>query len=116
MSCLDIELLRGLEELSPPGTESLVVELVKLFADSTPSILEELRSALAQGELTSASRLAHRLKGSAANIGAAKMSALCAQLEKSAQTNQPEVNNALVERISASFTASLLELNSYICA
>jgi HPt (histidine-containing phosphotransfer) domain-containing protein len=113
---LDVELLRGLEDLSPPGPDSLVSELTNLFTESTPALLKELNTAVVSGQVLVASRLAHRLKGSSANIGAKHMSVLCAQLEKSAQVNPADDNLKLVEQITASFTASTKVLQAHIKA
>ena len=111
---LDLELLRGLEELGSPGADSLVAELAHIFTDTTPVILTELRMAAKNDQGTTASRLAHRLKGSAANIGAKHMAALCAQLEKSASTNPTKINQEIVERIIESFSASVHALQQHI--
>jgi two-component system sensor histidine kinase/response regulator len=60
----------------------IVGRLVDLFADSTPPLLEELDRASGAGDAEGCRRVAHKLKGSCQNIGAARMAELCSALEE----------------------------------
>ena len=111
---LDIDLLRGLEELSPPGTDNLLVELAELFEKTTPQLLSDLRSAITSAQIETVVRIAHRLKGSAANIGAQGMANLCSHLEKSATQNSAEINSQCADEIVNSFLVSSEEIRNWI--
>jgi len=111
---LDLDLLRGLEELSPPGPDNLLCELAELFEKTTPQLLSDLKSATTNAQLETVVRIAHRLKGSAANIGAQGMANLCSHLEKSATQNLTEVNSKYTDEIVHSFCVSCQEIRNWI--
>jgi CheY-like chemotaxis protein/HPt (histidine-containing phosphotransfer) domain-containing protein len=59
----------------------IVDQLLRLFLESTPELLEELREAVEGGDGDELKRAAHKLKGSCQNIGATFMATLCHSLE-----------------------------------
>jgi two-component system sensor histidine kinase/response regulator len=63
----------------------IVEQLIALFVDGTPPLIEELREAAAGDEQEAVRRAAHKLKGSCQNIGATWM----ATLAKRAETAPP---------------------------
>jgi CheY-like chemotaxis protein len=62
----------------------IVEQLVALFVDGTPPLLEELREAAAGGDPEAVRRAAHKLKGSCQNIGATWMATLAREAEATA--------------------------------
>jgi HPt (histidine-containing phosphotransfer) domain-containing protein len=60
----------------------LASELLTLFETTATATLDELRAAHDSGERDEVRRLAHRLKGSARNVGATGMADLAAALEQ----------------------------------
>ena len=60
----------------------LASELLTLFETTTTTTLGELRAAHEAGDREEVRRLAHRLKGSARNVGATGMAELAAALEQ----------------------------------
>ena len=82
----------------------------RLFSQNTPPLLRSLRAAAATSDREALSATAHRLKGSAANIGAAQMAALCHRIEDCAAGDQPaELQQVLgqLERHAAEVEAAL---------
>jgi signal transduction histidine kinase/CheY-like chemotaxis protein len=63
------------------GDEALLHEIVDLFIEDCPRILERLRQALAAGDCTAASREAHALKGAVANFDAEESVRLAQRIE-----------------------------------
>jgi PAS domain S-box-containing protein len=59
----------------------IVDQLLNLFLQSTPPLLDELRAAVDGGDGDELRRAAHKLKGSCQNIGATFMATLCRALE-----------------------------------
>jgi HPt (histidine-containing phosphotransfer) domain-containing protein len=59
----------------------IVDQLLDLFLQSTPPLLDELRVAVDGDAGEELRRAAHKLKGSCQNIGATFMATLCRQLE-----------------------------------
>ena len=60
----------------------IVDQLLRLFLDSTPELLEELHAAVDSDDAAELKRAAHKLKGSCQNIGATFMATLCLTLER----------------------------------
>ena len=75
---LDPEVLANLRDL---GDAELLAELAGMFFDDATSRLGELREAVEAGDAAGVERVAHTLKGSSGNMGAARMSAICAELQ-----------------------------------
>jgi two-component system, sensor histidine kinase and response regulator len=59
----------------------IVDQLVHLFAQGSPALIDELRAAVEHGDGEAIRRGAHQLKGSCQNIGATWMATLCRSLE-----------------------------------
>ena len=55
--------------------------LLELLPEEGAKCLDEIRHALAQGDLDAARSFAHRLKGVAGNMGARKLSEIARQVE-----------------------------------
>jgi PAS domain S-box-containing protein len=72
-----LERLRRLERREP----GILSELVEMFVSSTPSKLATLRAAVEAGEAQTLEQAAHALKGASGNMGAWRMSEVCAQLQ-----------------------------------
>lgn len=62
-----------------------IAEAVALFIAVNESWCEDVRSALARGDAEALGRLGHRLKSSAAALGAARLREACAALEAEAE-------------------------------
>jgi CheY-like chemotaxis protein/HPt (histidine-containing phosphotransfer) domain-containing protein len=60
----------------------IIDQLIELFVESTPPLLEELREAADGGDQNDIRRTAHKLKGSCQNIGAGFMAKLAHDLER----------------------------------
>jgi HPt (histidine-containing phosphotransfer) domain-containing protein len=78
MPTVDPDRLRSLRE----DYGDLATELLALFETSAAGTLGELRAALEGRDGAEVRRLAHRLKGSARNVGATGMADLAAELEQ----------------------------------
>jgi HPt (histidine-containing phosphotransfer) domain-containing protein len=69
------------DELQANAGADFVAELVDTFAQEAPSLLAELRSALAAGAAERFRRAAHSLKSNSATFGATRLAALARELE-----------------------------------
>ena len=67
------------------GDEEFTRDLVELFLEDASTQLEEIRDALGQSDALALARQAHELKGSCANVGAAKLSEIALSLETAAE-------------------------------
>jgi len=79
---LDPAVVNTLRQLTMPGEPDVLTEVFKLFLEDVPQRIERLRNAYAGGNIQEVRRAAHSLKGSAGNIGARAMFAVCQQLDE----------------------------------
>jgi HPt (histidine-containing phosphotransfer) domain-containing protein len=76
--------LEALDRLGKWGGEKLVHEMVALFRTQAAERLSALRAGLRNGTAANVERAAHALRSSSGQVGAARMQALCVQLESRA--------------------------------
>lgn len=75
---LDVNVLRALIG----NDETMIHEFLNNFLISAKHIAAELRTACAAGRATETGALAHKLKSAAYSVGALKLSAVCAEIER----------------------------------
>ncbi|MST00174.1 MAG: PAS domain S-box protein [Pedosphaera sp.] len=83
---LDLATLESLRNLSEPGQPDLVTELVDLFIADVPPRLKKMQEAAADDDTVTVYAQSHTIKGSAGNLGAKAMAALCVAIERAAKT------------------------------
>jgi len=81
------------------GDEALLRELIRLFQDDTPRLVEEARTALDRGDASSLHRAAHTIKGSLGYFGATPAVEAAWQLETLAATGNLKEGVALLIRV-----------------
>jgi two-component system sensor histidine kinase/response regulator len=67
------------------GSSELLTELVQLFLEEAPQLIEAMRNALQQGDMQTLARSAHSLKGAAGNFLAHGTVSAASQLEDDAR-------------------------------
>jgi two-component system sensor histidine kinase/response regulator len=98
----DPDVVASLRSLTRDGQPDAFVSLTTPFASSGAGLLETLREALARDDAEAVGRVAHTLKGSAANLGALRLADACRQLEEVLSSDM-EVVGAAVTRVEAEF-------------
>ena len=78
---LDPAVIESLHQLTPPGEPDVLKEVLQLFLEDVPGRIERLRAAWLAGNAVEVQRSAHSLKGSAGNIGASDLLAVCRLLD-----------------------------------
>ena len=58
-----------------------VAAILERVPDQTRACIDDIEAAVAQGEFDRAKRVAHKLKGMSANLGAARLSSMARQIE-----------------------------------
>ena len=79
---LDAQALARLQELDPGGKAGLLARVLATYIQSLQRLLEQWRSARAGADAQGLRHVAHTLKSSSASVGALKLSALCADIER----------------------------------
>ena len=92
------------------GNEKLYFNLLKTFAENQAGALEQLQAALDTGDIISAERLLHTLKGVAANLGAVDLQEKAGDME--AVLRQGEASESEHQRFRQSLKTTLQLLNS----
>jgi HPt (histidine-containing phosphotransfer) domain-containing protein len=108
MSKIDLNTFNSLKEST--GAD-FIGELVDAFLDDAPTLISQMRSALATKNAEAFRRAAHSMKSNAATFGAMELSALARELETLARENNLEVGNR-VDLIEAEFQQVKSELLS----
>jgi PAS domain S-box-containing protein len=70
------------DALQSDGEPDVIGQLIDLFQETTPPLLAHLREAVVAGDAEKLRHTAHELKGSSGNLGARRLAALAADLEK----------------------------------
>jgi HPt (histidine-containing phosphotransfer) domain-containing protein len=107
---LDASTIESLLELES-GSPGLLAELLEIYTSQTPPMIAELRKALQSGDRESARKVAHSLKGSSANLGAAAVVTVAASLEKDPGAADWEIR---IARLESAYSAALVAFTSVV--
>ena len=83
--------------------DELTSEIIASFLARAPGNLTTLRNAVEADDADGIQRTAHHLKGSSGNIGAARITALCAELEAVGRSGDVSEASTLLARIEEGF-------------
>jgi CheY-like chemotaxis protein len=103
---IDPVVIAGLRQLRMPGKPDPLAELIDLFLQEAPEQVQLLETAVAQNDHTSLARTfsaASRLKGSASNLGARILAALCDEIEQTARNWSLADIPPLIDRVRHEF-------------
>ncbi|HEV2703820.1 MAG TPA: two-component regulator propeller domain-containing protein, partial [Steroidobacteraceae bacterium] len=110
LAVVDGKAVASLRNLRTGGGADLYSKLVGLFQTGSAETLDALERALAQSDLPAAAALCHKLKASAANVGALVFSRELATLETACVAGHIEEAQALHARVRGAYPALLAEL------
>jgi signal transduction histidine kinase/HPt (histidine-containing phosphotransfer) domain-containing protein/AmiR/NasT family two-component response regulator len=97
---IDWTMVSDLLALTPPD---FLGDLLALFFRDVAAALTDLRIAWRDDDLASWSRVAHKLRGSCATLGARSMMALCAEMEDLDQAAMMQSGEAMLEALESEF-------------
>jgi PAS domain S-box-containing protein len=100
---LDRTIISGLKELREPGQPDPLRELIELFLKDAAPRLQQMEAAANAGDLPKLAAATHTLKGSASNLGARRLSSLCASLEKQAKAGETSQSLQTLTAVTAEF-------------
>ena len=96
------------------GDEELMREVLAIYLEDTPTLLDALRQALETKQAEAVSKAAHTLKGSSANIAAERLRSQAYQLEQQARAGDLNRATALFETIQSEFQELEKIVNRYL--
>ena len=96
---LDRQSLDRLRSLSAGDGDGFLGKVIHTFLASSADDLAAVRRLAAEGRWLEVGRAAHRLKGSSATLGATRVAAVCATLEKQASAGRGQEIDPLIGRL-----------------
>ena len=95
------------------GDEKLVRELIALFLNSGPRLLDALRARLRENDLTALGRAAHALKGSLSNFTREAPTTTAFELERLCGLGRREAAEATLLRLEQEVTQMIAEMRTF---
>jgi HPt (histidine-containing phosphotransfer) domain-containing protein len=108
---VDRAVVSALRSLPSRGQGDLYATLVKLFEASAGTAFIQLRVALAAGDLQTASAISHKLRASAANVGAMSFAAGLRELENLCSSGNAVASSQQLAALEAGYPTLLEELH-----
>jgi PAS domain S-box-containing protein len=105
---LDPTLIAGLRELGGPG---LLIELISLYQHSTPADIARVEGGIRDGQAAVVSAAAHAISGASANLGALRVAATAASLERLAAEDHLERASDLAAELTSHWQEALAALS-----
>jgi histidine-containing phosphotransfer protein len=103
-----------LEQLRGNGQEAAFKEIISMYLAQTHEQLSHLKSAITKEKFKTIGAIAHQIKGSSANLGAARLSDECSCLEGSALTENLNESIALMEKIQGTFSQTEVQFRALL--
>jgi HPt (histidine-containing phosphotransfer) domain-containing protein len=113
---LDPAVLSSLRKLTPAGEPDVLAEVLALFLEEVPPRITRLRNAWQARNIEEVHRCAHSLKGSAGNIGARRLHAVCAELDDRGRSGNLAATAPLVDALTAEFDKVEAEIRRIVAA
>jgi two-component system sensor histidine kinase/response regulator len=111
LSGVDTQVVASLRKLRPGATSDLYSQLVEMFKSGSLQSMSQLSGAMTSSDLPSAAAVCHRLKASAANVGALAYSRELQRLEDACVAGDIEQVRRRYGRLQTAHPALLAELS-----
>jgi HPt (histidine-containing phosphotransfer) domain-containing protein len=92
---VDSNTIANLREVgSQTDNDSFLGEIIGIFLSHSESVISELGTSIREGKTPQIKALAHKLKGSARNLGAVKLASWCEKIEEVVKQTPTDVASA----------------------
>ncbi|MFZ1083457.1 MAG: PAS domain S-box protein [Terracidiphilus sp.] len=85
------------------GDEELARIVIEAFLEDAPHQIQELKNLARNGDAAASGRLAHSIKGAAANVGGERVRKVAAEMEKAADSGSVNAVNQRMKELEAQF-------------
>jgi HPt (histidine-containing phosphotransfer) domain-containing protein len=102
-AAIDPDVLQEFFDLMGDDEQAAVANLVRLYLDDCPLLIDKMRQALPAADCDSLHRQAHTLKGNSDQIGAGPLAEISAALEQLAKSGSCEGAEELIQQIEMEF-------------
>jgi HPt (histidine-containing phosphotransfer) domain-containing protein len=82
---IDSTALEAIRSLQSDAAPRLLAQVVQIYLESTPALIEQLRTGMRSSDHDAIRTAAHSLKSSSANLGASTLAGLCRSVEMAAR-------------------------------
>jgi CheY-like chemotaxis protein len=113
-AAIDPAVLQEFFDLMGDDEQAAVANLVRLYLDDCPLLIEKMRQALPTADCDSLHRQAHTLKGNSDQMGAGPLAEVSAALEQLAKGGSCEGAEGYIQQIEMEFERVKTGLNSFI--
>ena len=96
------------------GDNAIIREVINIFLKEMPARMRELEQAIKKQQGNDAARLAHTIKGSAANIGGKKVSAVTVKVEAACKAGNWPAAEALMPQLKKEFESLDLAMHEFL--
>ncbi|RPI75899.1 MAG: Hpt domain-containing protein [Desulfobacteraceae bacterium] len=96
------------------GDKEFLQELFQEFMQNAPTDIETIQSLISAKDADGVRRLAHRIKGSAANLSFLKVSAIALLLENAGRDNNLAISEGLLKELDAAIQETKTHISSLI--
>jgi HPt (histidine-containing phosphotransfer) domain-containing protein len=93
---LERSALDSIRALDKSGGSAVLRRVVGIYLKNAPELARAMRGAADAGDAAAVGRAAHSLKSSSLSVGAARLGALCREIEAAARASPPAISVALV--------------------
>ncbi len=111
---LSLDVLQRLREISPENADEFLREVVNMFLQQAPVMVNEIFRYCRENRYLDMSHSAHKLKGSALNIGASALGDVCRIIEINGRDNKSDDCESMIEKLQSVFDLTALELRKVI--
>lgn len=99
MPAVDGKFLDRIRDIQARGNPGLLENVLDLYLQETPQLLQLLRSASGRGDANGVQQAAHTLKSSSANLGGTRLAEMCQEVESLARSGEIPKARLLITRI-----------------
>ncbi len=100
---LDRTVLNALQALHKEGNADFLIKIIDCYAVSSGKLMDSLRQSANQQDTLGVMHAVHSLKSSSASLGAARLAAICDNLEIAARSEKLECVGELVELVESEY-------------
>lgn len=101
---IDRELLESVQSLyDDDGSGNMFNELITLYLNDAAMRLAQIKRAAQESNVAGVLHAAHTLKGSSANVGAAAVASICAEVEGHARIGSIEIAASILPELEREF-------------
>ncbi len=111
---LNLSVLNRLREISPENSDEFLRDIVNMFLQQAPVLVDEINNFCTHQRYTEMGHTAHKLKGSALNMGASALGELCRIIELKGRENQGADCDSIMSELKKVFDLTALELRKSI--